>query len=279
MRFAIDVAPLGELADPSAIVRLGRAAEAAGWDGLSIWDSTGVSMGTFAPDPFLALAAVAAATERIRLILSVVALPRRRPQLVAQAADTLDRIAGGRFILGVGAGGDPGDFDAFGEGAALSDRVARMDADLAVLNPWLRGDAARVAGPGSAEVRLVAPPPSQSPRIPIWLGGMRPAALRRAACWDGWIAIATSDDGGSMALAPDAFGAMVRRLDHERAMLGRTGTPFDVAVFGFSEPGGPAAMAYADHGATWWLESLSPMRGPLEALVAVVEAGPPGPAR
>lgn len=275
MRFAIDVAPLGELADPLAIVRLGRAAEAAGWDGLSTWDSTGVSMGTVAPDPFLALAAVAAATERLRLILSVVALPRRRPQLVVQAADTLDRICGGRFVLGVGAGGDPGDFEPFGEGAPLADRVARMDADLALLDPWLRGDVARIAAPGAADVRLVAPAPSQSPRIPIWLGGMRPAALRRAARWDGWIAIATSDDGGSMALSPDAFGAMVRRVDEERASLGRTGTPFEVAVFGFSEPGGPTASEYEANGATWWLESLSPMRGPLDELVAIVEAGPP----
>ena len=71
MRFAIDIAPLGELADPVPIVRLGRAAEEAGWDGLSIWDSTGVSMGGAAADPFVTLAAVAAATERIRLIASV----------------------------------------------------------------------------------------------------------------------------------------------------------------------------------------------------------------
>ena len=93
-------------------MRLAVAAEAAGWDGLCTWDSLGVSMGTVAPDPFLALAAVASATTRLRLILSVVALPRRRPQLVAQSAATLDRWSGGRLVLGVGSGGDPGDFDA-----------------------------------------------------------------------------------------------------------------------------------------------------------------------
>lgn len=104
MHYAIDVAPLGELADPGAIVRLARAAERAGWDGLSIWDSTGVSMGTEAPDPFVALAGVAAASERLRLITSVIALPRRRPHLVAQSVGTLDRLSGGRVTLGVGAG-------------------------------------------------------------------------------------------------------------------------------------------------------------------------------
>ena len=88
MRCAIDVAPLGDLADPHAIVRLAVAAEAAGWDGVSTWDSLGVSMGAAAPDPFVTLAAVASATTRVQLILSVVALPRHRPQLVAQAAAT-----------------------------------------------------------------------------------------------------------------------------------------------------------------------------------------------
>jgi alkanesulfonate monooxygenase SsuD/methylene tetrahydromethanopterin reductase-like flavin-dependent oxidoreductase (luciferase family) len=274
MRRAIDVAPLGELSDPTAIVRLAVAAEAAGWDGLSIWDSIGISMGGAAADPFVTLAAVAGATENLRLIASVIALPRRRPQLVAQAAATLDRVSGGRLVLGIGAGNDPGDLDPFGEAGPLADRVARMDAGLAAIDPWLRGEAGRLDMAGTTEVR-VGPRPIQHPRPPIWIGGMRPAALRRAARWDGWIGIATSDDGTSMALAPDAFGGMVRRVEEERASLGRTEMPFDIAVFGFSERDGPFAADYAAYGATWWLESLSPMRGSLEALLAIVEAGPP----
>jgi alkanesulfonate monooxygenase SsuD/methylene tetrahydromethanopterin reductase-like flavin-dependent oxidoreductase (luciferase family) len=273
VRFAVDVAPLGDLADPATIVRFGRAAEAAGWDGLSIWDSTGVSMGTVAPDPFLALAAVAAATERIRLILAVVALPRRRTQLVAQSAATLDRICGGRLILGVGAGGDPGDFDAFGEAAPLADRVARMDAALTALDPWLRGGAAHL-NPGDPDV-VVGLPPAQVPRPPIWLGGMRPGALRRAASWDGWIASGTSDDGSSMTLTTEALRAMIDRLQAERATLGRSADPFEVAVSGLSDPTVPGfAQAYAAAGAGWWLEMLSPMRGSIDELLAIVEAGP-----
>jgi alkanesulfonate monooxygenase SsuD/methylene tetrahydromethanopterin reductase-like flavin-dependent oxidoreductase (luciferase family) len=275
MRFAVDIAPLGELADPRVIARFGRAAEASGWDGLSIWDSTGVSMGTVAPDPFLALAAVAAATERIRLIASVIALPRRRPQLVAQAAATLDRISTGRLVLGVGAGGDPGDLEAFGDAAPIRDRVARTDAALAVLDPWLRGEPARLDAPGALEVR-VAPEPVQRPRPPIWFGAMRPAGLRRAARWDGWIAIATSEDGSSMELTPEAFGEKLESVLAERARLGRITEPFDVAVFGFSEPGSPDVLAgFGAHGATWWLESFSPMRGSVDAMLATVDAGPP----
>lgn len=275
MRFAVDVAPLGDLADPVEIVRLAQAAESAGWDGLSIWDSMGVSMGTVAPDPFVTLAAVAAATERLRLILSVVALPRRRTQLIAQSASTLDRVSGGRLVLGVGAGGDPGDFEAFGEGDLYSGRVVLMDASLGVLDPWLRGEVAHEDRPGATDVR-VGPGPVQIPRPPIWLGGMRPGALRRAARWDGWIGIAVSDDGSEMVLSPEAFGEMVHRIRAERATLGRSDEPYDVAIFAFSEPANPdAAQAFAAAGATWWFESLSPMRGSRDELLAIIEAGPP----
>lgn len=275
MRYAIDIAPLGDLADPVAIVRLGRAAEAAGWDGLSIWDSTGISMGGAAADPFVSLTAVAAATERLRLIAAVIVLPRRRPQLVVQAAATLDRVSGGRFVLGVGAGNDPGDLDPFGDTGPLSERVGRMDAALSAIDPWLRGEPARLDIEGWKEVRL-GPRPVQVPRPPIWLGGMRPGALRRAARWDGWIAIATSDDGSSMALSPDAFGEMVGRVHDEHETIGLREAPFDIAVFGFSDPGGAELVrSFADQGATWWLESLSPMRGSVDELLAIVEAGPP----
>jgi alkanesulfonate monooxygenase SsuD/methylene tetrahydromethanopterin reductase-like flavin-dependent oxidoreductase (luciferase family) len=276
MRFAVDIAPLGDLADPLAIVGLGRAAEAAGWDGLSIWDSTGVSMGTTAPDPFVALGAVAAATERLTLILSVVALPRRRDHLVVQSVGTLDRVSGGRLVFGVGAGGDPGDYEVFGEGGLLPERVARMDAALTRIDPWLRGEPARADGVGATDV-VVGPRPLQVPRPPIWLGGMRPGALRRAAAWDGWIAIATSEDGARLELDPARFGEMVEAVHAERARLGPGDAPFDVAVFGFTAPpDGPAVVdAYAEAGATWWLESLSPMRGTLDELTAIVEAGPP----
>ena len=280
MRYAIDVAPLGdELADPLTIVRLARAAEASGWHGLSIWDSTGVSMGTVAPDPFVALAAVADATDRLQLILSVVALPRRRPQLVAQATATLDRLSGGRVVLGVGGGGDPGDFEPFGEPWDRQERLALMDESLELVDRFLRGE--RVDHEG-AQFQMagaaVGPRPVQHPRPPIWFGGMRPAALRRAARLDGWIAIAVTEDGSGIDLPAAAFGELVERVRAERATLGRADEPFEVAVFACSDAGpdgAELAAGYAEAGATWWLESLSGMRGSVDDLVARIEAGPP----
>jgi alkanesulfonate monooxygenase SsuD/methylene tetrahydromethanopterin reductase-like flavin-dependent oxidoreductase (luciferase family) len=282
MRYAIDVAPLGdELADPLTIVRLARAAEASGWDGFSIWDSTGVSMGTVAPDPFVALAAVAATTERLQLILSVIALPRRRPQLVAQATSTLDRLSGGRVVLGVGAGGDPGDFESFGESFDRSTRLTAMDEAIGLVDAFLRGSTVSHEGPlYRVHGVAVGPRPTQQPRPPLWFGGMRPAALRRAAALDGWIAIAVTEDGSSIDLPPDAFGDLVARVHAERTALDRGNEPFDVAVFAFSDPGAignELARGYAEAGATWWLESLSGLRGSVDDLVARVEAGPPRP--
>jgi alkanesulfonate monooxygenase SsuD/methylene tetrahydromethanopterin reductase-like flavin-dependent oxidoreductase (luciferase family) len=282
MRYAIDIAPLGdELADPATIIRMARAAEASGWDGLSIWDSTGVSMGTAAPDPFVALAGVAGATERLALILSVVALPRRRPQLVAQSAATLDRLCGGRFVLGVGAGGDPGDFTPFGDSFDRVERLAAMDESLELVDALLRGETVTHDGPvyhfdGAA----IGPRPVQRPRPPIWFGGMRPAALRRAARLDGWIAIAVTEDGSAIELEPDGLAEMVADVRAERERLGLAAEPFEVALFAWSDAGPAGAEVVAGYeraGATWWLESLSGMRGPLDELLARIEAGPPRP--
>jgi alkanesulfonate monooxygenase SsuD/methylene tetrahydromethanopterin reductase-like flavin-dependent oxidoreductase (luciferase family) len=266
MRYAIDVAPLGELADPAAIVRLAVAAERAGWDGLSTWDVLGTVIGAEAADPFVALAAVAAATDRLRLITSVVVLPRRRPQLVAQAAATLDRLSGGRLVLGVGAGGDPGDFTLFGESFEAAPRLAHFDEAATLIDGYLR----RIDGPP------VGPRSVQRPRPPMWMGGMRPGALRRAARMDGWIAVATNEDGSAMTLTAPAFAALVARLGDERAAIERAGEPFDIAVFGRSAPSEAALVsAFGTAGATWWLESLAPLRGPMDELLARVEAGPP----
>ena len=266
MQYAVDLAPIGEMADPHVLVRLAVAAERAGWDGVSTWDVLGTAMDAAAADPFVVLAAIASATERLRLITSVVVLPRRRPQLVAQAAATLDVLSGGRFVLGIGAGGDPADFTAFGEPFDGPGRVARLDDDAAQIDRWLRGEGERPVGPR----------PAQTPRPPIWVGGGRPGALRRAARWDGWVGVATGEDYATMLLSPEDLAERVATIGAERSRLGRDQAPFDVALFAHSDPGdGEVVAAYGDVGTTWWLESLSPARGPIDALLARIEAGPP----
>jgi alkanesulfonate monooxygenase SsuD/methylene tetrahydromethanopterin reductase-like flavin-dependent oxidoreductase (luciferase family) len=274
--YAIDIAPLGALADPRAILRLALAAEDSGWDGLSIWDSLGHSMGSGAADPFTTLAAVAARTERLRLITSVVAVARRRPQLVIQAATTLDLVSDGRLVLGLGAGEDEPDFEAFGESHDRSERIARMDEGIAIIDAGLRGE--RLAHEGrylTARGVICEPRPFQRPRPPIWFGALRPAGLRRAAAWDGWIAVALDEAGGSAALLPEALAARASFIDDERRQRGTDGEAYEVAVLGSTAVAGPTPADYVAAGATWWLESLSPMRGSVDTLEDVVRAGPP----
>jgi alkanesulfonate monooxygenase SsuD/methylene tetrahydromethanopterin reductase-like flavin-dependent oxidoreductase (luciferase family) len=277
VRYAIDVAPIGALADPATIAELAATAETAGWDGLSVWDSLGTSIGAAAADPLIALTAAAARTRHLRLITSVLAVTRRRPQLVAQSVATLDRWSDGRLVLGVGSGGDPGDFEPFGESFDAPRRAGALDEALTVLDGFLRGQTVDHEGP-SITVRGVAvgPRPIQTPRPPIWIGGMRPGALRRAASWDGWIAVAVSGQTFAMERSADEIGALIARCRESRRALGRDSAPFDTAVFGISDPGGADLVAgYADAGATWWFESLSPMRGSIEELLALVKSGPP----
>jgi alkanesulfonate monooxygenase SsuD/methylene tetrahydromethanopterin reductase-like flavin-dependent oxidoreductase (luciferase family) len=277
LRYAIDVCPLGDLSEPRSILRLAVAAEESGWDGLSMWDSLGLSMGTTAADLFVTLAGIGVQTRRLRLITSIVALARRRPQLVVQAAGTLDRLSDGRLILGLGAGEDQPDFEAFGDPFERATRIGLMDEGLAIVDAGLRGLRLDHGGPLlTARGAVIGPSPVQQPRPPIWLGAMKPGGLRRAARWEGWIGVAMSEDGSSMSLAPEAFADLVAIATAERQALGRAGEPFDVAVLGLSEGAHErASVAFGDAGATWWLESLSPMRGSVDDLEAIVRSGPP----
>ena len=78
------------------------AAEQAGWDGVFVWDHLWNRTSVPFADPFVTLAAIAMATERVVIGTMVTALPRRRPQLVAQSTTSVDRLSSGRMVLGLG---------------------------------------------------------------------------------------------------------------------------------------------------------------------------------
>jgi alkanesulfonate monooxygenase SsuD/methylene tetrahydromethanopterin reductase-like flavin-dependent oxidoreductase (luciferase family) len=279
VKFAIDIAPIGDLADPRAIVRLAEAAEAAGWDGISTWDNVGNAMSAPMVDPFVALAAVAARTERLRLILSALILARRRPHLVAQACGSLDRLSDGRLVIGAAIGGDPPEFEAFGEDVDLVARAGLLDESLDLVDRYLRGDTVDHDGPRLvARHAKVGPPPVQQPRPPMWLGGGRPKALRRAARWDGWIAVGIGDlESVSMSMTPEDVQSSLEVIHAEQRRLARPpDEPYDVALLGYSDPAIETTPAdYETAGVTWWLEELHLGREPFPALLARVEAGPP----
>jgi alkanesulfonate monooxygenase SsuD/methylene tetrahydromethanopterin reductase-like flavin-dependent oxidoreductase (luciferase family) len=274
MRYGIVTANLGEYADPRVAVRLARAAEAAGWEAFFVWDHLGFVGGVPSGDPWVILSAVAASTTHLKLGLAVTPLARRRPQVVANALASLDLLSSGRAIFGAGLGGAPEEFTAFGDPGDMTERAAMLDEGLMILNRLWSGAPVTHRGPHyAAEGVTLAPLPLQRPRIPIWIGGEGEPALRRAARWDGWLAPATNPDGTpSMAKSPARIAEMVAEIRRHRT----TDAPFEVAVDGYSEAGDPTLpRAYGAAGATWWLESIHGMRGPLDEMRARVEAGPP----
>ena len=118
-RRGIFVAPFEELAEPRLVAELAARAEACGWDGFFLWDHVAYREPVRAlADPWVTLAAVAMATERVAIGTLVTPLPRRRPHQLARETVTLDRLSGGRLVLGVGIGSErTGEFDPerFGE--------------------------------------------------------------------------------------------------------------------------------------------------------------------
>jgi probable F420-dependent oxidoreductase len=164
--------------DQAAVAAEARAAEDAGFDGVA----TGEHLFFHGPvsNAFVSLAAAAGATARIRLLSSLTLLPIYPAALAAKLATTLDQVSCGRFDLGVGVGGEhPPEFVA--AGVEVGDRGARADEALELLRLlWAGGDVdfegrfARVPG------LQLQPGPVQPGGPPIWLGGRRPAAIRRA---------------------------------------------------------------------------------------------------
>src|SRR4051794_19242645 len=266
MRHALDISPAGGLGDPRSMAELARAAEAAGWDGVFVEDYIVHPLVDATYDPWISLAAMALATERVMLGIHVVALPRRRPQVVARQALTLDAISGGRFILGVGSGDDTSlDFTAFDEERDLGRRAALLDEGLAVIDGLWRGEPFRLQPPSRAR-----------PRIPIWVGGRLTARgpRERAARWDG-ACLYRAQPPGWVDVTPDDVRAMHARA---AAVRGADAPPYDVCVGGRQrkedldeERAYGAAIAAA--GATWRAEFVPPNLPPDE-LRRRVEEGP-----
>ena len=274
MRFGITVPNIDGFADPRFLVQLARDAEAAGWNGFFLWDHM-IYRRPWRPiiDPWVALGAIAVATSSIRLGTAVTPLPRRRPWKIAREVATLDHLSSGRAILGVGLGAPTDEFDRFGEDPDTHVRVEKLDESLAIIDGLWSGEPFSFEGTHFTvgEVRFL-PKPVQT-RVPVWVAGRwpRPAPFRRAARWDGVFPI--NEDGSD--LTPDQVRDVIRFTASHR----RSGAaPLDVIVDGTTlgaEADVGRISGYEAAGVTWWLESLTWDRGPLEDSVARVSKGPP----
>ena len=154
-------------------VEAARLAEDSGFDAVWVGDHLHVPSPVY--DSTVALAAVAATTTRVKLGFGVMLLGLRHPAWVAKQLTTIDALAPGRLLLGVGVGGEfPAEFEALGLNVRQRGRL--LDQALAELPDWLQG---RSTPPLS---------PTISALPPIWVGGRSDAAMQRAArIGDGWL--------------------------------------------------------------------------------------------
>jgi len=267
LRYGISLSNIGTYSEPGISVRVAQAAEAGGWDGIFVWDHLAFVWGAPAADPWTVLAAIAAGTKSIRLGTAVTPVARRRPQVLANQVATLDVLSGGRVIFGAGLGGSPSEFGKFGEPTDAKVRATMLDEGLDVMQRLWSGEEVDHHGTHyTVDGVTLAPTPTQD-RLPVWIGGNKPASQRRAARWQGWIPDSGYPPGGAASPEDVAYG--ITRIHEVREC---STDAFDVAVVGQRDRSEP--LAYAQAGATWWLENIHDLRGSPDQMVALVEAGP-----
>jgi len=241
MKRGIFLAPFDELADPQLLAELARDAERAGFDGFFLWDHVAYRPPVEAIlDPWICMAAIATATERVLVGPLITPPARRRIHKLARETATLDLLSSGRFVFGAGLGSDnSGEFSQFGEEADARARAQLLDDGLEELRRYWDG--------------AFLPKPAH--RIPIWLAARWPnrRPVRRATRFDGLFPI---DLPG-----PEALAELAAEVP---------GPPFDIVV---TNPPGTDPQPWADAGATWCLTGFT-NEPQLAEVRAAIGAGP-----
>jgi hypothetical protein len=274
VRSALWLPIFDELADPAAVARIAAAAEEAGWDGVFVWDHVRWREPVRAvADPWITLAAIATATERVWLGPMVSPLARRRPAKVARETATLDRLSHGRLVLGVGIGSDhfAGEYSKTGEEVSDRARAEMLDELLTIVRRAWTGETVHHRGDHYViDGMQFLPTPMRSPGIPVWVaalsGSTRP--VRRAARHDGFFPVNLDH--------PDQLAELVHLVTEERRAAGDDlARPYDVATA--LTPGTDPAP-FVDAGATWLLVEFDPAAVTLDTVYGVVHDGPAGSA-
>ena len=225
------------MVDPSEFVDLARTADACGWDSIQVADAPFFPEVTSEPypytpdgkrfwpldlpvlDPWVAITAMAMVTKRLRFLPSVLRLAVRQPLLEAKALCSVAAISNDRVALGVGLAWMPEEFKWLGQDKKT--RGARQNEAIQVLRLLLGGGMVEFHGKHIDFDRLImAPVPKK--KIPIYVGGSTPPALKRAARYgDGWIGIVHTKD---------EIAGMVEKLNTMRREFGRDREPFDIML-------------------------------------------------
>lgn len=182
-------------------------------------------------EAFSILGVVAGATEKLRLVTSVLVLPYRNPVLTAKIVASLDVLSGGRVTLGVGVGWLKEEFEAL-DSPDFEKRGAVTDEWLAIFKQLWTQSPASFDGKfySYADIRC-EPLPVQTPHPPIWVGGHSPAALRRTARHgNGWHPV------GAVAASPLPPDEMRAHLATLKRLTEAEGRDFDAVHISYKAP-------------------------------------------
>lgn len=256
----------GDLADPLVVGRVAAEAEEHGWHGLFTWDHVNWQGRDRAiADPWVTLASVAIATDDLRIGPMVTPLARRRPAVLARQTATLDRLSGGRLVLGAGLGSDRfgGEYSRLGEEQDTRVRASMTDEALQLLLAAWSGETVDHHGRHYTvdHVRFL-PRPVQRPNIPVWIAGLpgHDGPRRRAARHDGFFPVNLQH--------PDQLAETVAQI---RDMRHDPDAPYDVVIaIGLETDPAP----YVEAGATWCLTDCDPEALDLSAVRRIVRDGP-----
>jgi probable F420-dependent oxidoreductase len=170
------------------------------------------------PDPWVTLAAMGAATSRIKLASNIYLAALRDPFTAARAIGTAAVLCEDRIVCGVAAGWMPEEYALLGVDFATRGR--RLDEMIEVWHKLWTGEEVEHRGEFfDFDGALMLPAPKR--QIPIWIGGASPAALRRAARNDGWLGVP---------MLTEQLLTTTRALQATREQLGKAEEPFDVML-------------------------------------------------
>jgi len=199
------------------LVDLVRLVDDSGYD--SLWTGDHISFPLPILDPLLQLAQAAVVSRRLMLGTSVLLLPLRHPTPVAKQVMTLDHLTEGRFILGVGVGGEfPREYAACD--VPHNERGARLAEGVTVLRKFFSGEPVSHHGKfyGPFDDIPMSPPPCQPGGPPIWFAGRKEAALRRIGrLGDGYL---------SYVVSPEMYRAALDTIAQAAEQAGRSPAPF-----------------------------------------------------
>jgi probable F420-dependent oxidoreductase len=178
-------------------------------------------------DPFTTLAYAAACTSKIRLGTGICLVPEHNPLVLAKTVATLDRLSGGRFILGVGIGWLAEEFQALG--ITFERRAQRTREYIEVMRKlWRERKSSHRGEFVNFPDVLSFPKPHNNRAVPVWFGGETPPALRRVAEYgDGWI---------GFNLLPDEAAPKIKRIEQILADKGRKRSEVHLAVSPYAKP-------------------------------------------